>query len=83
MDPIMGIAIYVILWWISLFMVLPFGVRSVSETKGENTVGHDAGAPVKANIPIKLLAAAGVAAVLWVGVYVYLDMAYFSQFRGG
>ncbi len=39
-----GIAIFFVLWWIVLFAVLPFGVRSQREA-GEEIAGTDPGAP--------------------------------------
>jgi predicted secreted protein len=38
------IALYFIIWWLTLFAVLPFGVRSQQES-GETVVGSDPGAP--------------------------------------
>jgi predicted secreted protein len=38
------IAIYFLIWWITLFAVLPFGVRSQHED-GEIVPGTDPGAP--------------------------------------
>ncbi len=38
------IAIYFLIWWITLFAVLPWGVRSQAEG-GEVTPGTDPGAP--------------------------------------
>lgn len=81
MDPIMGAAIYLILWWVSLFMVLPIGVRSLEEGGVTDAVGHDSGAPVRHNLGRKLLWASALAAVLWVIAYVLLDIIYFSRFR--
>ncbi len=37
-------AIYFVLWWIVLFVVLPFGIESQQET-GESPAGTDPGAP--------------------------------------
>ena len=37
-------AIYFVLWWLVLFLTLPFGVRSQHED-GEGTPGTDPGAP--------------------------------------
>jgi predicted secreted protein len=81
MDPIMGVAIYIVLWWLSLFMVLPIGVQSLQEGGVKNAEGHDTGAPVAANLKKKLVWACGLAAVLWVVTYVVLEVVYFSQFR--
>ncbi|EAQ34032.1 hypothetical protein NB311A_06523 [Nitrobacter sp. Nb-311A] len=40
-----GFAIYFVFWWITLFLMLPFGVRSQHE-EGEHAPGTDPGAPV-------------------------------------
>lgn len=42
-----GLAIYFVFWWITLFLMLPFGVRSQHED-GEHAPGTDPGAPVTA-----------------------------------
>jgi len=48
------IAIYFIIWWVVLFAVLPFGVRSQAES-GEVTPGTDPGAPAVHRLGRKLL----------------------------
>jgi len=40
-----GLALYFVIWWILLFAVLPFGVRSQVES-GEVVQGSEPGAPV-------------------------------------
>ncbi len=48
------IAIYFLIWWVTLFAVLPFGVRSQHE--GEDYAqGTDPGAPIIAGIGRKLI----------------------------
>ena len=42
----LALAIYVTIWWIVLFAVLPLGVRSVDEAGEERPEGADPGAPV-------------------------------------
>ncbi|CAN1562395.1 COG5454 Predicted secreted protein [Rhabdaerophilaceae bacterium] len=44
-----SIAIYFVIWWISIFAVLPFGVRSQLEA-GAVSAGSDPGAPARANL---------------------------------
>lgn len=83
MDLFLGIAIYIVLWWISLFMVLPLGVRSLSEGGVTDAEGHDSGAPVAPDLKRKALWASVVAGVLWVCVFVILDQTYYAQFRAG
>jgi len=48
-----GFAIYFVLWWIVLFLTLPFGVRSQHED-GEGVAGTDPGAPVATQMGRKL-----------------------------
>jgi predicted secreted protein len=64
-------AIYFILWWITLFAVLPWGVRSQAES-GEVVPGSDPGAPAIPNLRMKLLWTTIVSAVVFaVGAVVY------------
>lgn len=44
---VLATAIFYIVWFVSLFVVLPFGVRTQSDT-GEYIQGTSAGAPVNA-----------------------------------
>lgn len=68
-----GLAIYFVLWWIVLFAVLPFGVRSQHED-GRLDAGTDPGAPVAARIASKLIWTTIVSATLFgVGVYAYRE----------
>ncbi|MDI1346180.1 MAG: DUF1467 family protein [Pseudolabrys sp.] len=48
------IAIYFLIWWLTLFAVLPWGVRSQEET-GDFTPGTDPGAPVMHRLLYKVL----------------------------
>jgi predicted secreted protein len=56
--------IYLIIWWVVLFAVLPWGIRP-SEAPTE---GHDPGAPLNPRLKAKALATTLVAAVVW-GIY--------------
>ena len=49
-----GVAIYFVFWWITLFLMLPFGVRSQHED-GEHAPGTDPGAPVRALMLRKMI----------------------------
>lgn len=64
-------AIYIIVWWVVLFAVLPFGVRSQHED-GETVPGSDPGAPVMPRMARKLVATTLVSAVLFaIGFWAY------------
>jgi predicted secreted protein len=47
-------AIYFVIWWVVLFVTLPFGVRSQHED-GEGTPGTDPGAPIATLMGYKLI----------------------------
>jgi predicted secreted protein len=49
-----GLAIYFVLWWLVLFLTLPFGVRSQHEDGG-GSPGTDPGAPVASKMGRKLI----------------------------
>jgi predicted secreted protein len=58
-----GFAVYVVLWWLVLFMVLPWGVQSQAE-RGKTVRGSERGAPVKPLMLKKIVATSVIAAVL-------------------
>ena len=59
-----ALAIYFVLWWVTLFLTLPFGVRSQHEDGG-SAPGTDPGAPVLARMGSKLIWTTVVSAVLF------------------
>jgi predicted secreted protein len=66
-------AIYFIIWWVVLFAVLPWGVRSQNED-GTIIPGSDPGAPAIPRLRRKLVWTTIVAAsvfALWYVVYTY------------
>jgi predicted secreted protein len=64
-----ALAIFFLIWWVVLFAVLPFGVRSQHED-GEMAPGTDPGAPVLPRLGRKLLWTTAVAAVIFGACYV-------------
>ena len=71
MSLITAFALYFIIWWLTLFVVLPIGVRSQVES-GKVAAGTDPGAPVRSRIVLKLIAntllAGIVFGIIWWGV---------------
>ena len=59
----LGAAIYFVIWWIVLFAVLPWGVRSQDEA-GEISPGSDPGAPMRPLLVRKAIATTVVSAVI-------------------
>lgn len=67
-----GLAIYFVLWWVVLFAVLPFGVRSQYEAPDDRAEGADAGAPVMHRMGRKVIATTIISALLFaVGIAGY------------
>jgi predicted secreted protein len=64
-----GIAIFFLIWWIVLFAVLPWGVRSQQED-AEVAPGTDPGAPAIPNLRWKLIWTTLVSAAVFAACYV-------------
>ena len=71
-----GLMVYLVIWWIILFAVLPLGVRRI-ENPGR---GQDRGAPENPQLVRKAIITTAVAAVLWLGFY-FLHQADVFSFR--
>ena len=66
-----GFAIYFVLWWVVLFLTLPFGVRSQHEDGG-GAPGTDPGAPIASRMGRKLIWTTALSAVIFaVGLLAY------------
>ena len=63
-----ALAAFFLIWWVSLFAVLPWGVRSQHEG-GEMAPGTDPGAPTNFRLGQKLLWTTAVAVVIYAGCY--------------
>jgi predicted secreted protein len=59
-----SVAIFFIIWWVVLFTVLPWGIRSQAET-GEVVPGSDPGAPALPKLKSKLMWTTLVAAIVF------------------
>ncbi|WP_424363665.1 DUF1467 family protein [Methylocystis parvus] len=64
----LALAIYVTIWWIVLFAVLPLGVRSAEEAGEEQPEGSDPGAPVAPQLLKKAAITTVIAAIVFVFV---------------
>jgi predicted secreted protein len=64
-------AIYFVLWWVTLFLTLPFGVRSQHED-GVGAPGTDPGAPILTRMGGKLIWTTAISAVVFaIGMAAY------------
>ena len=81
-----GFAIYFVLWWIVLFLTLPFGVRSQHED-GVGAPGTDPGAPVATRMRDKLIWTTLISAVIFALAWLaygagYLNVDQLSKLMG-
>lgn len=68
-----GFAIYFIVWWVTLFVMLPIGIRSQHEDmEGERVPGTDPGAPIMPSMARRVLWTTAVSAVVYgIGAWAY------------
>lgn len=65
MGWVTGISVYVVVWWVVLFAVLPWGVR----TPDAPEPGMADSAPVRPRILLKFAVTSLVAGIVWLGIY--------------
>ena len=64
-----SIIIYVMIWWIVFFSVLPFGIESNKEVFKESLEGSDAGAPKNTNIAKKFIITTIITSIIFTMIY--------------
>ncbi len=77
MDWGPGIVVFVIIWWLVLFCVLPWGVRQPLNLEP----GHAAGAPENPRMWLRFAVTTLIATVLW-GVAYFVAASGWISFRG-
>jgi predicted secreted protein len=65
MNLLLGLAIYLIVWWLAFFVMLPYGAESAHEANEESVPGTERGAPRQHRLAFKALVAAAIAGVVW------------------
>ena len=73
-------AIYFVIWWVALFLTLPFGVRSQHE-EGEGAPGTDPGAPITTGMGRKLIWTTVISAVFFAAAWLAYDAGYLNVDR--
>ena len=61
--------IYIIIWWVVFFSLLPIGIQSNKRNFDENLGGADPGAPKNPNIGKKFIYTTILTSVLFIGIY--------------
>ena len=74
MAWVTGIVVYVLVWWITLFAVLPLWVTP-SEP---DDPGHAAGAPQRPRMLLKVAITTVVSALIWLAIYLLVRSPWLS-----
>jgi predicted secreted protein len=69
MSLVSGLAIYFIIWWVTLFAVLPWGVKSAHESGVKVEQGHADAAPVNPRLGVKFTVTSVIAGVIFLFVW--------------
>ena len=72
MSIFTAVATYIVLWWLSFFLVLPFGAHSQAD-EGEVVPGSEPGAPHKTNLVKKALTATILAFVFLMAFLLFVN----------
>mgnify|MGYP001258330171 CR=1 FL=1 len=74
-----SLIVYVSIWWIVFFSVLPVGIISENKKKfDDNLEGNDPGAPKNPNIGTKFLVTTLITSVLFFAIYYIVNNGYFN-----
>ena len=64
-----SIIVYVLIWWIIFFSVLPLGIKSNKEKFKETIEGIDPGAPINPRIGKKFLITTIITSIIFIVIY--------------
>ena len=73
-----SIVIFVIIWWIIFFSVLPIGIKHNDKPFKNNLEGNDPGAPKNPNILKKFLYTTLITSLIFIGIYYIVTNEYFN-----
>ena len=77
-----SIIVYVMIWWVIFFSVLPVGIQSNNEGFREKLEGNDPGAPKNPKIAKKFLITTIITTVIFIAIYylVKIDLLNLREF---
>ena len=65
MGWVTGLVVYFLVWWVTLFAVLPLWVTPADP----DDPGYAAGAPSRPRLLLKVALTTAISAVVWLGIY--------------
>ena len=69
-----SIIVYVMIWWIIFFSVLPIGIRSNKEVFKDKIGGVDPGAPKNPKIAKKFLITTFITTIIFIVIYYLVEI---------
>ena len=73
-----SIIVYVLIWWIIFFSVLPIGIQSNKEVFKEKLEGNDPGAPKNPNIAKKFLITTFITTIIFAVIYYLVNIEFLN-----
>jgi predicted secreted protein len=73
-----SIIVYVMIWWIIFFSILPVGIKSNKEVFRDSIEGIDPGAPKNPKIAKKFLITTIITSILFIMIYYIVDLGFFN-----
>ena len=73
-----SLIIFVLIWWIVFFSILPVGIRSEKKIFKESLKGNDIGAPKNPNIAKKFILTTLITTILYLAIYYVVKNGYFN-----
>lgn len=77
MNWVEGVVVYVLVWWVVVFAVLPFGIRAPDRL----VPGEAWGAPARPRLWLKAAITTVIAAAIWLVIFLVVRSDWIS-FRG-
>ena len=73
-----SIIVYVLIWWMIFFSVLPIGIKSNTNKFQEKLQGNDPGAPKNPNIGKKFFFTTLITSIIFIGIYCMISLNYLN-----
>ena len=73
-----SIIVYVMIWWIVFFSILPVGIKSNNKIFKDTIEGIDPGAPKNPKIGKKFLITTITTSIIFIMIYYIVDLGFFN-----
>ena len=73
-----SIIIYVMIWWVVFFSILPVGIKSNKAVFKDNIQGFDPGAPKNPKIAKKFLITTIITSILFIMIYYFVNSGFLN-----